>query len=86
MKPWINNLDQCKNIQITQDFKGTDYGTTRVLTEAIVNSQLCMSGCSNKVYIWLNQGSMPGNPAHRKRVLKKVSTQPMKILTFWNLP
>jgi hypothetical protein len=29
---------------------------------------------------------MPGNPAHRKRVLKKVSTQPMKILNFWDLP
>jgi hypothetical protein len=27
---------------------------------------------------------MPGNPAHRKRVLKKVSTQPMKILDFWS--
>jgi hypothetical protein len=43
-----------------------------------------MSGCSNKV--WLKKGSMPGNPAHRKRVLKKASTQPMKILTFWNHP
>jgi hypothetical protein len=43
-----------------------------------------MSGCSNKV--WLKKGSMPGNPAHRKRVLKKVSTQPVKILNFWNLP
>jgi hypothetical protein len=29
---------------------------------------------------------MPGNPAHRKGFLKKVSTQPMKILTFWNDP
>jgi hypothetical protein len=28
----------------------------------------------------------PGDPAHRKRVLKKVSTQPMKILNFWILP
>ncbi len=29
---------------------------------------------------------MPGIPAYRKRVLKKVSTQPMKILNFWDLP
>jgi hypothetical protein len=43
-----------------------------------------MNVCSNKV--WLTKGSLPGDPAHRKRVLKKVSTQPMKILTFWNLP
>jgi hypothetical protein len=42
-----------------------------------------MSGCSNKV--WLKKG-MPGNPAHRKMVLKKVSTRPMKILNFRDLP
>ncbi len=29
---------------------------------------------------------MPGDPAHRKMVLKKVFTQPMKILNFWGLP
>jgi hypothetical protein len=29
---------------------------------------------------------MPGDPAHRKRVLRKMSTQPMKILNFWILP
>ncbi len=44
----------------------------RILTANVVNSQLCMSGCS--VQAWLNTGKMPRNPAH-KRVLKKVSTQ-----------
>jgi hypothetical protein len=29
---------------------------------------------------------MPGDPAHRKRVLRKMSTQPMKILDFLGLP
>jgi hypothetical protein len=29
---------------------------------------------------------MPGNPAHRKRVLKKEPTRPMKVMDFWNLP
>jgi hypothetical protein len=36
-----------------------------------------MFGCSKQA--WLNKGKMPRNPAH-KRVLKKVSTQPMNIL------
>jgi hypothetical protein len=43
-----------------------------------------MSGCPNKV--WLKKGSMPGDPAHRKRVLREMSTQPMEILNFWILP
>jgi hypothetical protein len=43
-----------------------------------------MSGCSNKE--WLKKGSMPGDLAHRKRVLREMSTQPMKILNFWVLP
>jgi hypothetical protein len=43
-----------------------------------------MIGCSNKE--WLKKGSMPGVPAHRKRVFRKMSTQPMKILNFWSLP
>jgi hypothetical protein len=29
---------------------------------------------------------VPGDPAHRKRVLRKMSTQPMKILNFLGLP
>ncbi len=27
---------------------------------------------------------MLGDPAHRKRVLRKMSAQPMKILNFWS--
>jgi hypothetical protein len=38
----------------------------------IINSQLCMSGCSKQA--WLNKGKVPRNSAH-KRVLKKDSTQ-----------
>jgi hypothetical protein len=44
------------------------------------------------VHEWLlkqrmaQKSSMPGDPVHRKRVLRKMSTQPMKILNFWILP
>jgi hypothetical protein len=47
--------------------------------KTIVNSQLCMSGCSNKV--WLKKGRVPGNPAQGKRVLKKC---PLSQLRFLN--
>jgi hypothetical protein len=43
------------------------------------------------VHEWLlkqrmaQKSRMPGDPAHRKRVLRKMATQPMKILNFWIL-
>jgi hypothetical protein len=44
------------------------------------------------VHEWLlkqriaQKSRMTGDPAHRKRVLRKISTQPMKILNFLILP
>jgi hypothetical protein len=44
------------------------------------------------VYEWLlkqrmsQKSRIPGDPAHRKRVLRKMSTQLMKILNFLGLP
>jgi hypothetical protein len=32
-----------------------------------------------------SKSRMPGDPAHRKRVLRKMFTQPMKILNFLGL-
>jgi hypothetical protein len=45
-----------------------------------------MNGCSNKE--WLKKGEMPvtGDPAHRKRVLREMSTQQMKVLNLLGLP
>ncbi len=36
--------------------------------------------------IFTSEGRMLGDPAHRKRVLREMSTQPMKILNIWSFP
>jgi hypothetical protein len=56
-------------------FKGKFY-KNEILT--FLNSQLCMSGCSNKA--WLKNGGMLRKLAHEKRIIIKGLLNQSKIL------